>query len=214
MISMNQTIEITRNVNGELRREKALLEWQDGDDPKYMLHKLALAVATSPEGQKQFRDTGLSCSDFLSRASNELLAEVNMSIRWLDQEAVSLDDQMLVSRYELESYSELMGYINRCMRRTREVAVQYIRRLVRLHIKKHPLVSTWDDDQMFERALSWAWQFVQSESIEVYPGKFYEKKMAEAIQRAQIASKCVAWNNEQNVPQSVDGNDEPIPQPA
>lgn len=202
---MNQTVEITRNVNGEQRREKALLEWQDGDDPKYMLHKLALAVASSPEGQKQFRGTGLSCSEFLSRATNELLADGNMSIKWLDRDAVNLDDQMLVSRYELESYLELMGSINRCMRRTCEVSVQYVRRLARLHTEGHPLVSTWDDTRMHDRALSWAWQFVQSEADELYPGRFFEKRLAEAMHRAYIFSEG-NMNYEQNASQDAPEN--------
>lgn len=211
VISMNKTVEITRNVNGEQRREKALLEWQDGDDPKYQLHKLALAVAASPEGQKQFRGTGLSCSEFLSRATNELLADGNMSIKWLDRDAVNLDDQMLVSRYELESYLELMGSINRHMRRTCEVSVQYVRRLARLHAEGHPLVSSWDDVRMHDRSLSWAWQFVQSEADELYPGRFFEKRLAEAVHRAGMSPQN--GNDEQDTPQNADATDEQnIPQ--
>ena len=153
---MNQVFSVTTNVNGEQRRENVLIEWQNGDDLWYMLPKLALKLTMSSEGQKKYIGTGLSFSELITHAPPELLMSHNISIRWLDREAVCMDDCTLVSRFEMESYLELFKNIDRREKRAIEVAVQYIRRLVRLHAEGHPLVSTWDDTRMFDWALSWA----------------------------------------------------------
>lgn len=223
---MDTVFDITSVVNGEQRHEKVLIEWRDGDDLLSMLHQLGLKLAMSPEGQKKYIGTGLSYSEFFNRLNDEMLAPYHMSIRWLDREAVCIEDYPLISHFEMESHLELMKDIDTFIRRTREVSVQYIRRLARLHTKEHPLVSTWDDVQMFDRALSWAEQYVRSESDKLLSSRFYETKLADAIQRAGISSECAAWRaeqnipqsadgkNNQNIPQSADGSNEPIPQPA
>ena len=168
----------------------------------------------------------MSYSEFFNRLNDEMLAPYHINIRWLDREAVCIEDYPLISHFEMESHLKLMKNIDTFIRRTREVSVQYIRRLARLHTKGHPLVSTWDDVQMFERALSWAEQYVRSESDKLLSSRFYETKLADAIQRAGISSECAAWRaeqnvpqsadgkNNQNIPQSADGSNEPIPQPA
>ena len=176
---------------------------------EHILHKLGLKLAMSAERQKKYISTGLSYSELITHLTPELLKDSGISIRWLDQEAVCLDGKMLLSPCELESHLELSKYTDRCTRRALDVAVQYVRRLARLHAEGHPLVSTWDDTRMFDRALSWAGQFAHSEANEVFPGRFFEKRLAEAVHRTGLTPQVEDRDNEQN----VDATDEQsIPQ--
>lgn len=115
MIIVDTVFDITSVVNGEQRREKVLIEWRDGDDLLSMLHQLGLKLAMSPEGQKKYIGTGLGYSEFFNRLNDEMLAPYHINIRWLDREAVCIEDYPLISHFEIESHLKLMKNIDTFM---------------------------------------------------------------------------------------------------
>lgn len=199
---MYQIFEVTSDVDGKQRRENVLISWRDGNNLAYVLHKLGLEYALSPEGLRKCRNNGVSYSEILTRLTPEMLAPYDMRIIWLDRDSVCVDNMQLISRYELESYMEAMERDIKREAKMREVDERYARRLERLKADGHPLISTWDAGRVSARAISWAYQYVRAGESDAKG--FFDKKLADAVCRAGQSPQDAGGADEQeNIPKTA-----------
>ena len=195
---MYQIFDVTSDVNGEQQHEKMLITYEGGTDLMAILHKLGLEYALTPNGLKKYIKTGLSFNEFLSCLTPEMLEPYYVKIIWLDRGPSTPDCDMLISRYDLLSHLAAKERDYECMRKTREVAERYARNLGHLNADGHQLISTWDTPRIAERAASWACQFVRSNDRDA--GKFFEKKLSDAVLRASQSPQSGDEDDEHSLP--------------
>ena len=203
---MYQIFDVTFNIDGGQRHEKAMITYPVGLNLMYVLHELGLEYAMSPNGMKKYGDTGLSLNEFLKCLTPEMLEPFNATIMWPDRENFCTGDEMLVSRFEVQSFQGAEKRADNRVLKAREIAVRYVQKLGRLNGNGHQLVSGWSNARMIERANSWAYQFICSNEWNY--SKFFDERLAEAVKRAAQSRRRTTEADEQNIPQSADGTDE------
>ena len=158
---------VTKDSNGdEKKREIAILHWTGRENPYYLLHRLGVEYAMSPEGT-HLRNTGLTYGELFEYLTPEKLDPHGMQILWPDREAVQLaDGRKIVSSYEIQSHLEAQIQERereyQREKQVKEIAGRYARRLEHLRDTGHPVISTWAPDVIVNRAITWAYLYVRS----------------------------------------------------
>lgn len=204
---MYQIFNVATNVNGEQRREKVMVTYPDNTDMLEVFHKLGMEYALGPDGRK-YSDTGLNFNEFLKHLNPEALKPYHMEILWLDRERFNSGETMLINRYVIRDHRLTEKRHAEDYRlfaaNLRDTTARYIKRLESLKADGHPLISTWDNTRIADRAIIWTWQFLHSGESD--HAKFFERKLAEYVKRAGLSSQN--GNDEQNTPQSANATDE------
>lgn len=187
------------------QRETVMLSCPNNKNPYYILHKLGVEYAMSPEGSK-VRDKGLTFETLFNHLTPEMLAPYGMEIRWPDREATPLEEgRQIVSHYEIHSHMETRAQEHRkaahWQQKLYTAAERYARKLEKLKGEGHPLIATWDSSRISVRSISWAYQCVKAGDLDT--DKFLEKRLADAMRKAGLPPQDAGGTDEQNIAQSA-----------
>lgn len=182
---MYQTFEFTRNVQGEQKKETVMMVYPKTVDIAQVMHELGLAYCMSPEGARNCPDE-LTFAQFMEQITPEMLERHQIRLLWPCKNVIQMDEQPpIISRYELQERRLARSDEWTRMRKMRDIAKRFARRLETQRANGHPVISTWGTGRISSTAIAWAVRFFTDQEPDI--NEFFEQRLWEAQ-----PSKCNA----------------------
>ena len=151
---MYRTYEFTRTVNGEAKREIAILQGSEYCRFDDVVYEVCLKYYLSQAGDPRRQNSAdFNFDEFMTNATPEMFAEYGIElIRPNDNVAQIIPN---INIRELKATKKLLI-------EQRTVAEQILRRLEAKKKDQHPVVSTWDKYLILDKSIVWAHLFLKN----------------------------------------------------